>query len=208
MLHNCMMALLCGIICLGNSEPAMPPGAPVRRSAPRSAAAGDIRSRTDGLGVRQHLGSGRPERPHRQPGLRNAKRLSVFVPASRGREPHQEQRLSRRGRKACRGIRGAARHEEHLPLTITDGWRWEYLYSLSRYESATYDLPARGGSWDYALEAILSLSEATSSPLWIRVDDAPEGAANAQVDRMQSTIEVFGFSLVRPRDGYPKMQMF
>ncbi len=102
----------------------------------------------------------------------------------------------------------APRHEEHLPLTIADGWRWEYLYSLSRYESASYDLPARGGSWDYALEAILSLSEARASPLWLSLGDAPDSAARPETDRMCSTIEVFGFSLVRPRDGYPKNQQF
>ena len=207
MLHNYMMALLCGIICLGNSEPAIrperpsgvqPPGLPPLETfvlEPMDSECVSIWVPADRSGPIVN----------RACGMRRGCLYSCLLPAG----------VNHTKSSACPDAVArlvaeyvAPRHEEHLPLTITDGWRWEYLYSLSRYESATYDLPARGGSWDYALEAILSLSEATSSPLWIRVDDAPEGAANAQVDRMQSTIEVFGFSLVRPRDGYPKMQMF
>jgi hypothetical protein len=102
----------------------------------------------------------------------------------------------------------APRHAEHLPLTIVDGWRWEYLYSLSRYESASYDLPARGGSWDYALEAILTLSEATVLPQWLQVGEAPCQISQSDAQKMSSTIKVFGFSIVRPRHGYPKTQQF
>lgn len=102
----------------------------------------------------------------------------------------------------------APKHEEHLPLTIVDGWRWEYLYSLSRYETASYELAARGGGWDYALEAILVLSEATVRPQWLPGNSVLDSMSRVDRNEMCSTIRVFGFSLVRPRDGYPKIQQF
>ena len=47
-------------------------------------------------------------------------------------------------------------HKRNLPLTIFDGWRWEYSYSLSPIESGMYDLPQNGGCWENSWEAVLT----------------------------------------------------
>ena len=39
-------------------------------------------------------------------------------------------------------------HYQSLPLTIFNGWQWEYTYSMCQYESVSYELPRRGGSWE------------------------------------------------------------
>jgi len=98
----------------------------------------------------------------------------------------------------------AARYHEHsLPLTIFNGWQWEYSYSLCQFESATYDLPARGGCWENSWEAILTQSIGSVNCQWLQVvpSDKSEEKAGASEE---SHIQVTTFNSLRTRDGYPK----
>ena len=59
--------------------------------------------------------------------------------------------------------RTAHYHEQSLPLTIFNGWQWEYSYSLCQFESVTYNLPQRGGCWEDCWEAILTQSTGSAN---------------------------------------------
>ena len=98
----------------------------------------------------------------------------------------------------------AVYHEKTLPLTIFNGWQWEYYYSLCQFESAAYDLPRRGGCWENSWEAILTLSAGSAD--FQRVHVAPSGNFPGKPDnsKQKSNIEVKTFSSMRMRDGYPK----
>jgi len=98
----------------------------------------------------------------------------------------------------------ACYHEQSMPLTIFNGWQWEYSYSLCQFESGTYDLPGRGGSWENSWEAILTQS--AGSACFQRMRIAPSGALSSKANsrEQKSSIEVKTFSFMRTRDGYPK----
>ena len=94
-------------------------------------------------------------------------------------------------------------HSQSLPLTIFNGWQWEYTYSLCQFESVSYDLPRRGGCWENCWEAALNLSCGVSRLQWLDV----ETLENFKIKKTllgESTIEVKTFSSMRTRDGYPK----
>ena len=96
-------------------------------------------------------------------------------------------------------------HERSMPLTIFNGWQWEYSYSLCQFESVTFDLPAHGGSWESAWEAILTQTVGGVGFEWLRVPAVGEGSAGGSMGtEPQSRIEVKTFSSMRVRDGYPK----
>ncbi len=97
-------------------------------------------------------------------------------------------------------------HVEHLPLTIFNGWQWEYSYSLSQFESMLYDLDARGGSWENALEAVLTRTLGSVAGEWIPVPHEARLSGNVCTDHVQSRIEVITFDSLRTRDGYPKIR--
>jgi hypothetical protein len=99
-------------------------------------------------------------------------------------------------------------YEESLPLTILDGWQWEYSFSLCQYDALTYELPARGGSWESVLEAVLSLSEGTIGLHWLEMPEGEAPPKAVQNDGPKSSIEVCAFNAMRIRDGYPKMRLF
>ncbi len=99
-------------------------------------------------------------------------------------------------------------HERHLPLTIFNGWQWEYSYSLSQFESTLYDLNARGGSWENALEAVLTRTLGSVAGEWIPVPCAEDPPAQPHASEAQSHIEVTTFDSLRTRDGYPKARQF
>jgi hypothetical protein len=90
-----------------------------------------------------------------------------------------------------------------MPLTIFNGWQWEYSFSLSQYDTATYNLPSRGGSWENAWEAILTHSTGSLEGRWIRASDVDSIDAVPAAEQI-SSIDVKTFSLLRVRDGYPK----
>ncbi|MFC1676499.1 hypothetical protein ACFL3G_05490 [Planctomycetota bacterium] len=94
-------------------------------------------------------------------------------------------------------------HEQNLPLTIFNGWQWEYFHSLSQFISIHYNLPRRGGSWEYSCESILTQSSGSVRFQWIHPlvsDDFAKELNNIQ----NSDIEVRTFDFMRARDGYPK----
>ena len=97
-------------------------------------------------------------------------------------------------------------HEQHLPLTIFNGWQWEYSYSLSQFESTLYDLDARGGSWENALEAVLTRTLGSVAGEWIPVPHEGGLPGDVRTDHAQSRIEVITFDSLRTRDGYPKIR--
>lgn len=94
-------------------------------------------------------------------------------------------------------------HSRSLPLTIFNGWQWEYTYSMCQYESVSYDLANRGGSWENGWEAILNLSCGTIELQQLEIQ-SPDKFSVKNSSPAQSTIEVKTFSSMRTRDGYPK----
>lgn len=98
----------------------------------------------------------------------------------------------------------AHHHEKSLPLTIFNGWQWEYSYSLCQFESVSYDLPQRGGCWENSWEAILTQTVGSVSFQWLKVSPPHELSAKPDNNWHSSTIEVKTFNNMRTRNGYPK----
>lgn len=97
-------------------------------------------------------------------------------------------------------------HENALPLTILNGWQWEYLYSLSQFESKTYDLGDHGGSWENAWEVILTSSIGHLQAKWIPVSTSSDFKPKSD-DKIQATnIQIKTFNSMRTRDDYPKIR--
>ncbi len=94
-------------------------------------------------------------------------------------------------------------HSQSLPLTIFNGWLWEYTYSMCQYESVSYSLAQRGGCWENGWEAILNLSCGTSRIQVLELESLEEFTVKKTLPA-ESTIEVKTFSSMRTRDGYPK----
>ena len=100
----------------------------------------------------------------------------------------------------------AYHHVHSLPLTIFNGWQWEYSYSLSQYESVTYDLADRGGSWENCWEAILKSSVGSAHSQWIQVSSLENFIPKFDNIEHETNIEVQTFSNLRTRDEYPKLR--
>lgn len=95
-------------------------------------------------------------------------------------------------------------HEKSLPLTIFNGWQWEYSYSLSQFETVTYDLPERTGCWEDSLEAIQNYSIGSVEAQWLQIYTSDDVANVSDDDKQKSQIEVRTFDSLRTRNGYPK----
>ena len=95
-------------------------------------------------------------------------------------------------------------HEQSLPLTIFNGWQWEYSYSLCQFKSVTYDLPRRGGCWENSWEAVLIRSTGSVNSQWLRFFPSDKFMDESKSNIQQSNIEVKTFNSMRTRDGYPK----
>lgn len=95
-------------------------------------------------------------------------------------------------------------HEQSLPLTIFNGWQWEYSYSLSQFDTVTYDLPERTGCWESSWEAILTHSTGSVEAQWLQVSQSDKAANISNGNKQESKIEVWTFDSLRTRDGYPK----
>lgn len=98
----------------------------------------------------------------------------------------------------------ACYYERSIPLTIFNGWQWEYSYSLCQFESVTYDLPARGGCWENLWEAILMQGVGSANLQWVEIGRSDDFAGKSGNSRQKSSIEVKTFSSMRTRNGYPK----
>lgn len=98
----------------------------------------------------------------------------------------------------------AVYHEESLPLTIFNGWQWEYSFGICQFESVSYDLDARGGCWENSWEAVLTHSEGTISLKWLKTSYSGDSPGEPVNNKQTSIIEVNTFSSMRTRDGYPK----
>ena len=94
-------------------------------------------------------------------------------------------------------------HFQSLPLTIFNGWQWEYTCRMSQYETVSYNLAQRGGCWENCWEAILNLSCGAIQMQWLDVE-SPEKFSIHKVAPSKSIIKVKTFSSMRTRDGYPK----
>jgi hypothetical protein len=95
-------------------------------------------------------------------------------------------------------------HEQSLPLTIFNGWQWECPYSLSQFETVTYDLPERTGCWESSWEAILTRSIGSVEAQWLKVSPSDKVTYIPDGDKQKSRIEVGTFDSLRTRNGYPK----
>lgn len=92
-------------------------------------------------------------------------------------------------------------HELVLPLTIFNGWQWEFSYSMSEYDTNSYVLPARGGSWENCYEAIYIKTLGEISVRWL----TEKSEQNVCHDNgSKSNIKVETFINMRTRNGYPK----
>jgi len=94
-------------------------------------------------------------------------------------------------------------HFQSLPMTIFNGWQWEYTYSMCQYESVSYNLAQRGGCWENGWEAILNLSSGAIELKQLDIESAEKFNVKETIPA-ESTIEVKTFSSMRTRDGYPK----
>jgi len=95
-------------------------------------------------------------------------------------------------------------HQDRLPLTIFNGWQWEFRYGLSQFESVTYDL-ASNGSWENCLEAVLHQGHCRGSGQWLRLgSDGP--LQEDGVEELHSQINITTYSGIRTRHGYPKIR--
>jgi len=95
-------------------------------------------------------------------------------------------------------------HERTLPLTIFNGWQWEYSYSLCQFDAMQYTLAPRGGSWENSVEAVLTRSMGRIIGTWLQPAATGGAEPNAGVGTLQSHIEVTTFDAMRVRNGYPK----
>lgn len=98
----------------------------------------------------------------------------------------------------------AANHEKSLPLTIFNGWQWEYSYSLCQFDSVTYDLPEHGGCWESSWEAILTYSTGSADFQWVEVSSLDKPVLKSDKTGQKTHIDVRTFDALRIRDGYPK----
>jgi len=99
-------------------------------------------------------------------------------------------------------------HEQSVPLTIFNGWQWEYSYGLWQFESVTYDLPERGGSWENLWEAVLTKTTGSADFQWFLVFPSGGLADKSDSNKQKSHIDVTTFNSIRTRDGYPKKRQF
>jgi len=95
-------------------------------------------------------------------------------------------------------------HQDSLPLTILNGWKWEYSYSLSQFETVSYDLPSRGGSWENCLEAVLNQTRGSARGTWLYITQDGQFLDTPHENLTESHIEISTFSSIRTRHGYPK----
>ncbi len=99
-------------------------------------------------------------------------------------------------------------HENNMPLTISNGWQWEYSYSLCEFIEVRYNLPRRGGAWWNSWEGMLTQSAASVSGRWTQIDSSGNILPKTIPDECKSNIDVRTFSFVRTRNGYPKERQF
>jgi hypothetical protein len=97
----------------------------------------------------------------------------------------------------------AVHNEQSMPLTMHNGWQWEYSYSLCQFESGTYDLPPNS-SWGCSWEAILTQTVGSADLQWIQICPSDNLVGKSGTTEQASSIEVTTFSSMRTRDGYPK----
>jgi hypothetical protein len=102
----------------------------------------------------------------------------------------------------------AGYYEGSLPLTILGGWCWEYSYSLCQFESSSFDLHRKGGSWENCWEAILNESAGSIAAKWVHICDSNDWTTKSENGKPRSNIEIRTFSAMRTRDGYPKERQF
>lgn len=95
-------------------------------------------------------------------------------------------------------------HRDSLPLTILNGWQWEFMYSLSQFQAVKYSLPSRGGSWENCWEAVMTVTCAKNRHEWLHIKPTGKYQINESANQTESKIKINSFSHVRTRDGYPK----
>jgi len=95
-------------------------------------------------------------------------------------------------------------YKQTLPLTIVDGWRWEYSSNLAQFEPVTYDLPEHGGCWEDSWEAVLTQSTGLLNCQWLQISEPDKPTVKQINGEQKSNIEINNFSHVRTRNGYPK----
>lgn len=94
-------------------------------------------------------------------------------------------------------------YDQSLPLTIFNGWQWEYTYNLCQFESVSYTLEKRGGSWENCWQAEMDMAVGHVGASWLSIE--PMEKINT-TQKEQSDIEIITFSSMRTRDGYPKQR--
>ncbi len=102
------------------------------------------------------------------------------------------------------GEHAASFHKESLPLTIFNGWQWEYSYNLCQYVSEVYDLGEHGGSWENSFEAILSVTGGNADIVSMAFSRDGQLSFETFNPEQNSNIFVSTFSAMGNRYGYPK----
>ena len=92
--------------------------------------------------------------------------------------------------------------KEDMPLTIFNGWQWEYAYGIAQFAKVDYQLDKRGGCWEGCFDAVLNRGYGKVRAGWIT-------RGSLQIDEAaMSEILITNFSSMRTRNGYPKQHKF
>jgi hypothetical protein len=98
----------------------------------------------------------------------------------------------------------ATHREKCVPITIFNGWQWEYSNSLCQFSSGAYTVPPKGHYWENSWEAILSQDIGFAHLNWVPISLSSSPLARSDSSEQTSNVEVLTFSSKRTRDGYPK----
>lgn len=99
----------------------------------------------------------------------------------------------------------ALSYTPQLPLTIFNGWQWEYNNGLSQFKATPYPISKRGGAWEGNWESILLYTHATRYGYWDAFDANSISISLFDLrPAYQSDIDIRTFEHTKVRDGYPK----
>jgi len=95
--------------------------------------------------------------------------------------------------------------KQDLPLTLVNGWKWDFASPVSQYETFSYDLIGRD-CWENSVEAIMTVVHGQTQGEWFAVELASRKTFADPLPEMKSEITIKNFEKIRSRAGYPKQR--
>jgi len=92
-----------------------------------------------------------------------------------------------------------------LPLTLVNGWKWDFASPVSQYETYSYDLVGRD-CWENSVEAIMTEIHGQTQGEWFAAEIATRKTTADPLPAMKSEITIRTFEKIRSRAGYPKQR--